>query len=181
MKPDSLAYFEAFSERSLVDLDDCKEQGIKIAGFYCIFVPTEIIRAAGAVPVALCGKKQEPISKAEEILPANLCPLIKSSYGYALTDTCPFFAASDFIIGETTCDGKKKMFELLGNLKPLHLMHLPYTQDQPMRSPSGMRKFSGSSPFSRNRRECRFDRRSEVQDQGAERDPPTISRNNRYL
>jgi benzoyl-CoA reductase/2-hydroxyglutaryl-CoA dehydratase subunit BcrC/BadD/HgdB len=59
----------------------------------------------------------------------SLCPLIKSSYGVAATDTCPFFAASDFLIGETTCDGKKKMFELMGRMKPLHLMHLPYTVD----------------------------------------------------
>lgn len=131
MKPESLAYFDRFSELSLADLDAAQQKGIKIAGFYCIFVPTELIRAAGAIPVALCGKKQEPISKAEEILPVNLCPLIKSSYGYALTETCPFFNYSDFIIGETTCDGKKKMFELLGHIKPLHLMHLPYTMDQP--------------------------------------------------
>lgn len=129
MKPENLAYFESFSERSLVELDAAQQEGIKIAGFYCIFVPVELIRAAGAIPVALCGKKQDPVSKAEEILPANMCPLIKSSYGYALTNTCPFFDYSDFIIAETTCDGKKKMFELLGQLKPLHMMHLPYAQD----------------------------------------------------
>ena len=37
--------------------------------------------------------------------------------------------SSDFLIGETTCDGKKKMFELLERLKPLHLMNLPYSCD----------------------------------------------------
>lgn len=126
MRPESLAFFDRFSERCLADLDEAKEKGIKIAGLYCLFAPTEMVRAVGAIPVSLCGKKQDPISKAEETLPANLCPLIKSSYGYAVTGTCPFFAFSDFIIGETTCDGKKKMFELLGRLKPLHLMQLPY-------------------------------------------------------
>jgi len=40
-------------------------------------------------------------------LPANLCPPIKSSYGYALTDTCPYISFSDFLIDETSCDGKK--------------------------------------------------------------------------
>lgn len=129
MKPKTRAYFENFSERSLLALAWMKQEGIKVAGFYCIFVPVELIRAAGVIPVALCGKRQDPVSKAEEILPANMCPLIKSSYGYALTNTCPFFEYSDFIIAETTCDGKKKMFELLGQLKPLHMMHLPYAQD----------------------------------------------------
>jgi benzoyl-CoA reductase/2-hydroxyglutaryl-CoA dehydratase subunit BcrC/BadD/HgdB len=67
----------------------------------------------------------EPIAAAEKVLPRNLCPLIKSSFGFALTDTCPYFRASDFIVAETTCDGKKKMFELLGEIKPVHVMHLP--------------------------------------------------------
>ena len=101
-----------------------------MAGIYCLFAPVEIVRAAGAIPVGLCGKREKPIADAEKTLPPNLCPLIKSSYGYAITDTCPFFAASDFLIAETTCDGKKKMYEFLGRIKPLHLMHLPYSADE---------------------------------------------------
>lgn len=118
--------FERAGELSLLNLADHKETGGKVAGVYCLFAPTELVRAAGAIPVSLCGKKEAPIAAAEKTLPPNLCPLIKSSYGYAVTDMCPFFAASDFILGETTCDGKKKMFELMGRIKPLHLMHLPY-------------------------------------------------------
>ncbi len=102
-----------------------------MAGIYCLFAPVEIVRAAGAIPVSLCGKREKPIADAERTLPPNLCPLIKSSYGYAVTDTCPFFSASDFLIGETTCDGKKKMYEFLGRIKPLHLMHLPYSAAEP--------------------------------------------------
>lgn len=129
MKPSGLQFFEAFNERCLAELETAHEAGSSVAGIYCIFAPVELIRAAGSIPVGLCGKKQAPIPRAEEELPANLCPLIKSSYGYAASDTCPYFAASDFIVGETTCDGKKKMFELLGKIKPLHLLHLPYLTD----------------------------------------------------
>jgi len=68
---------------------------------------------------------REPIPAAEAHLPRNLCPLIKASYGFALTDTCPYFYFSDFIIGETTCDGKRKMFELLDEIKPTYVMQLP--------------------------------------------------------
>ncbi len=132
MTPDRLnayiAPFKAFSEQSIADLDAWQEQGGKIAGIYCVYAPGELIRAAGVVPVSLCGKKQAPIQDAERDLPAGFCPLIKSSYGYAITDTCPFFSFSDFLVAETTCDGKKKMYELMGALKPLHLMHLPHTQ-----------------------------------------------------
>jgi benzoyl-CoA reductase/2-hydroxyglutaryl-CoA dehydratase subunit BcrC/BadD/HgdB len=126
----SIAGFERLNERFLLDIESLKESGSKVVGIYCTFAPSELVRAAGAFPVGLCGKKQDPIPEAEKVLPSNLCPLIKSSYGYACTDTCPFFAASDLLIGETTCDGKKKMFELLSRLKPLYLMHLPYSAEK---------------------------------------------------
>lgn len=126
MKIDSLETLAKRGERFLLEADSLRQAGVKVAGIYCTFAPLEIIRAAGAVPVGLCGKRSDPIAAAEAQLPANLCPLIKSSYGYAITDTCPFFAASDILVGETTCDGKKKMFELLGRLKPMHVMQMPH-------------------------------------------------------
>ena len=126
----SIAPFERLNERFLLDIESLKKTGSKVVGIYCTFAPSELVRAAGAIPVGLCGKKQDPIPEAEKVLPSNLCPLIKSSYGYASTDTCPFFEASDLLIGETTCDGKKKMFELLRRLKPLYLMHLPYSSEE---------------------------------------------------
>jgi benzoyl-CoA reductase/2-hydroxyglutaryl-CoA dehydratase subunit BcrC/BadD/HgdB len=86
-----------------------------------------VIRAAGAIPVSLCSTGDKPIAAGEEHLPRNLCPLIKSSYGFALTDTCPYFHFCDLVIGETTCDGKKKMYELLDRLRPTHVMQLPQT------------------------------------------------------
>lgn len=125
----ALRFFENFSERSLMDIELARQNGRPIAGVYCIYAPLELIRAAGCVPIGLCGKRQEPIQDAEAVLPTSICPLIKSSYGYAMTDTCPFFSAADFIIAETTCDGKKKMYEFLGRIKPIYLMHLPYSQE----------------------------------------------------
>jgi benzoyl-CoA reductase/2-hydroxyglutaryl-CoA dehydratase subunit BcrC/BadD/HgdB len=83
--------------------------------------------AADAITVTLCGTKQEPIEDAEKELPRNLCPLIKSSYGFAVSGKCPYFHFSDVLLAETTCDGKKKMYELMGKLKPMHIMNLPQT------------------------------------------------------
>ena len=51
--------------------------------------------------------------------------MIKASYGSAATDRCPFFYFSDMVLAETTCDGKKKMYELMGELKHCHIMQLP--------------------------------------------------------
>jgi len=38
---------------------------------------------------------------------------------------CPYVQASHLIVGETTCDGKKKMFEMLGQLQPVYVMEVP--------------------------------------------------------
>lgn len=120
--------FEDFSEarrNSFVIIKNLKDQGKRVVGTFCAFTPTEIIMAADAVPVSLCGVSEEPIADAERHLPRNLCPLIKSSYGFAITDKCPFFYFSDMIVGETTCDGKKKMYEFLADIKKIHVMQLP--------------------------------------------------------
>ena len=92
MRLEILTRFDRLPETFLLDIESLKERGAKVAGLYCTFAPTELVRAAGAIPVGLCGKKQAPIPAAEKVLPTRLCPLIKSSYGYALTDTCPYFS-----------------------------------------------------------------------------------------
>ncbi len=104
--------------------------GKPIVGAYCCYAPIELVHAIGGVPVGLCGLIQEPIRDAEEVIPANTCPLVKSSYGAVLTGACPFYEAADAVIGETTCDAKKKMFELIRSYKPLHVMELPQMPDQ---------------------------------------------------
>ena len=114
-----------------VRIKESKESGTPVVGTFCIFTPWEVIRAAGAVTVSLCSTSEKPIAAAEEHLPRTLCPLIKSSYGFAITDTCPYFHFCDFVLGETTCDGKKKMFEYLNALKPVHVMYLPYRSAVP--------------------------------------------------
>lgn len=125
MRPQMMKIFENMRDDNVLSIQNAKGNGLKVVGMFCAYSPQELVLAAGALPVSLCGTKQEPIAAAEKILPRNLCPLIKSSFGFAVTDTCPYFRASDFIIAETTCDGKKKMFELLAQYKPLHVLHLP--------------------------------------------------------
>lgn len=120
--------FDQFSEarrKGFLTVMTMKEQGIPLVGTYCTFMPQEIAMAAGAVVVSLCSTSDETIEEAEKELPRNLCPLIKSSYGFAKTDKCPYFYFSDLVVGETTCDGKKKMYEYMGEFKPVHVMQLP--------------------------------------------------------
>ncbi|MFH1116759.1 MAG: double-cubane-cluster-containing anaerobic reductase [Pseudomonadota bacterium] len=107
-----------------------KAKGRPVVGIYCGYAPIELIHAMGIVPAVLCAFSKAPIASAEAVLPANLCPLIKSSYGFILEGTCPFFSMSEAVIAETTCDGKKKMFELAARVKPMHVMDLPQLPDE---------------------------------------------------
>jgi benzoyl-CoA reductase/2-hydroxyglutaryl-CoA dehydratase subunit BcrC/BadD/HgdB len=119
------------AKRVLHYMQSHQEKNNPIVGIYCGYAPLELIQAMGIVPAVLCAFSDIPISSAESVLPANLCPLIKSSYGFILEGTCPFFAMSKAVIAETTCDGKKKMFELATEVKPLHVMDLPQLPDEP--------------------------------------------------
>ena len=128
--------FETFSEARkngfMKIMEMKREAGKNVVGVFCSYTPVELITAADAIYVGLCSSSEDGIAEAEKHLPKNLCPLIKSSYGLALSDSCPYFYFSDMIIGETTCDGKKKMYELMGKLKHTHVMMLPHNQSLPM-------------------------------------------------
>jgi len=132
VKPAALDTFDNIREESLVAMRSAKQDGTKVVGIYCTYCPRELVLAGGGIPVGLCGTRETPIAAAEQDLPRNLCPLIKSSYGFAITDTCPFFATSDLVIGETTCDGKKKMFEIMQSkqIKEIYVMQLPQAPDE---------------------------------------------------
>lgn len=128
------AAFEEFAEArkaGFLKVKTAKEEGKKVAGCFCAFTPLEILDAAGLLTVSLCGMSPETIPAAETQLPRNLCPLIKSSYGFYLTDKCPYTYFADIIVGETTCDGKKKMYEMLGQRKQTYILHLPQGRDAP--------------------------------------------------
>ncbi|MBQ7560024.1 MAG: 2-hydroxyacyl-CoA dehydratase [Synergistaceae bacterium] len=145
--------FESFNEarrKSFMALYNAKEQGKKIIGTFCSYTPVEIIYAAGAVSVGLCGKSEQGITEAEAHLPKTLCPLIKASYGMALTEQCPFFYFSDGILAETTCDGKKKMYELMNFLKPVHVMNLPQGRDQALALDSWTEEVKRAAKFLEN-------------------------------
>ncbi len=111
-------------ENSLEFAGKRRDEGAAIVGIMCEYTPRELILAAGGVPVCLCGGDAATIAAAEEHLPSNLCPLIKSTYGYHVQKSNPFMEMMDLIVAETTCDGKKKMYELLSESRPVYILEL---------------------------------------------------------
>jgi benzoyl-CoA reductase/2-hydroxyglutaryl-CoA dehydratase subunit BcrC/BadD/HgdB len=127
--PDPLAWFAGMMDHCYDFAEAARTQGRPIVGILCEFTPREIILAAGAVPVCLCGGSAATIPAAEQFLPANLCPLIKSTFGYHVSGNNPFLNWADLVVAETACDGKKKMFELMGATKPMYVLELAQKAD----------------------------------------------------
>lgn len=129
-RPEGMKYFDFVMSEvhglRIKELMDAKAQGRKVIGSYCVFVPEELILAVDGVSVGLCAGAEFNIEGAEAVLPRNTCSLIKSAFGFKLGKVCPYLEASDVVVGENTCDGKKKSYEILAPLvKDLYIMDLP--------------------------------------------------------
>ena len=128
-RPGGMEYFDfVFSEvhgLRIKELVEHREAGAVVVGTFCTYVPEELIIAAGGICVGLCAGAQVAAEEAEKYLPRNICALIKSSLGFKLAKVCPYIESCDLLVGETTCDGKKKYFEMLGELQPVHIMEVP--------------------------------------------------------
>jgi benzoyl-CoA reductase/2-hydroxyglutaryl-CoA dehydratase subunit BcrC/BadD/HgdB len=136
-RPEGMQYFDFVMSEvhglRIKELLDAKDRGRKVIGSFCVFVPEELILAVNAISVGLCAGAEFGFAEAEIVLPRNTCSLIKSAFGFKLGSVCPYVEASDMIVGENTCDGKKKSYEILSDL-----VHQPYIMDLPqMKSENG--------------------------------------------
>ncbi|MDD3859267.1 MAG: double-cubane-cluster-containing anaerobic reductase [Bacteroidales bacterium] len=129
-RPKGMEYFdfvisEVHSLR-IKELMDAKASGRKVIGTFCVFVPEELILAVDGISVGLCAGAELAFDAAEQFIPRNTCSLIKSAFGFKLAKVCPYIEASDLIVGENTCDGKKKAYESYSKLvNNLYVMDLP--------------------------------------------------------
>ncbi len=134
-RPEGMGYFDFVMSEvhglRIKELLDEKAEGRKIIGSYCVFVPEEIALAAKATLVGLCSGADFAMEEVDKILPRNTCALIKSSFGFKLGKVCPYLESADMIVGENTCDGKKKAYESLGDLVDnLYVMDLPQVKSE---------------------------------------------------
>lgn len=107
------------------ELQAAKAQGRKVIGTFCVFVPEELSLAADAIQVGLCAGAEIGKDAAEKVLPRNTCALIKSFVGFKIARLCPYIESCDLVVGETTCDGKKKAYEIFADYDPVYVMEIP--------------------------------------------------------
>ena len=134
-RPEGMGYFDFVMSEvhglRIKELLDEKEAGRKIIGSFCVFVPEEIALAANATLVGLCSGADFAMDEVEKYLPRNTCALIKSAFGFKLGKVCPYLESADMVVGENTCDGKKKSYESLdGLIENLYVMDLPQVKSE---------------------------------------------------
>ena len=129
-RPEGMSYLDFVVSEvhglRIKELQDARSEGRKVIGTFCVFVPDELILAADAISVGLCAGAEFGFDEAERLLPRNTCSLIKSFFGFKLNRVCPYMEAADLLVGETTCDGKKKAYEIFKGIQPnIYVMEVP--------------------------------------------------------
>ena len=119
-RPDGMGYFDFVMSEvhglRIKELVDARAAGKIVVGTFCVFVPEELVLAANGVCVGLCAGADFGAEQAEHYLPRNTCALIKSFFGFSLEKVCPYLESCDLVVGENTCDGKKKAYETFKDL-----------------------------------------------------------------
>ncbi len=133
-RPEGMKYFDFVMSEvhglRIRELMDAKAAGRKIFGSFCVFVPEELVLAVDGILVGLCAGAEFATDEAEKLLPRNTCALIKGAFGFALAKVCPYLAAANMVVGENTCDGKKKSYEIFKDLvNDLYVMDLPQVKN----------------------------------------------------
>jgi len=134
-RPQGMQYFDFVMSEvhglRIKELLDGKKAGRPVIGSFCVFVPEELILAVNGISVGLCTGAEFNFAAAEQVLPRNTCALIKSAFGFKLGKVCPYMESADLVVGENTCDGKKKSYEIFNELiDNLYVMDLPQMKSE---------------------------------------------------
>ncbi len=133
-RPKAMEYFDfVISEvhgLRIEEIVNAKESGRKVVGTFCVYVPEEIVLAADGVCIGLCAGAEVGSDEAEKFIPRNTCALIKAFMGFKLSRLCPYVESADLIVGETTCDGKKKAYESFNDITgKVYVMEIPHMKN----------------------------------------------------
>ena len=77
------------------------DAGKKVIGYFCCFVPDEIITAFDMVPYRIQGSQSEPIDQADAYIEPMACPFARSCFNKALKGEYDFL---DGFVAPHSCD-----------------------------------------------------------------------------
>ena len=130
-KPQTLDPFLDVLRHIFVDMNDAvKPENTPTVGTYCVMVPPELIYAAGAMPVKLCGGSYTAFNVGDDIAPRDVCPLVKAIMGFESIGAMPVYQKCSLMAVPITCDCKKKLAGYLGERRPTVTLHVPTGRDR---------------------------------------------------
>ncbi len=117
-----LEEFKDMRHNAFIKALELKSEGKHIAGIYGVNIPREILWAMDIVPINIFGIDGSNIEAAEKYMDKESCSLLKASYGYVITDRCPFSHFADIIVGTDYCSDKERMIYKLENIKKTYII-----------------------------------------------------------
>jgi benzoyl-CoA reductase subunit C len=104
------------------------EAGGKVIGYFCCFVPEEIIAALDMLPFRIQCRPGEPIDQADAYIEPMACPFARSCFNLALKGEYDFL---DGFVAPHSCDTVERLFPIWRHNKPSsfnHLLNVPHMQ-----------------------------------------------------
>lgn len=130
-RPKNMAYFDrifqSFTQGGKGAVP--RQEGRKLIGTYCLFVPEEIIYAAGGQPVRLCSGAYDSVEVGEDYLPESACPMVKSEVGFTAVPVLSFFQDCDLVVIPASCDWKTKMGSIIEEHTEVLMLDIPRIKD----------------------------------------------------
>jgi len=128
-RPEEASFFEDLARGGFAaPVRRAKEQGLPVVGLVCNFVPPEFVTAAGAYPVRLCAGSPAAVEVGEEVLPRDMCPLVKAVMGMRVAGG-GIVSSCDLVIIPSSCDPKRKIAPFFSAYVPTWVVELPQTRD----------------------------------------------------
>jgi len=99
---------------------ELKNEGKKVIGYVCSFVPLEIITAAGCIPFRVRGNVQEPITKGDTLLETIVCPYYRSCFDLSVKGKYDFLSG---LVIPHGCDSMVRSFSTWSYALPYSYFH----------------------------------------------------------
>lgn len=107
-----------------------KDEGKKLIGYVCSFVPLEIITAAGCIPFRVRGNIHEPITTGDTLLETIVCPYYRSCFDLSVKQKYDFLSGMVIPHG---CDSMVRSYSAWTYSLPysyFHFVNIPTVCDE---------------------------------------------------
>ena len=123
------ATFEQIRHERVEEIAAARRQGAKVVGYFCIYAPVELVRAAGAIPVRLMSGGHAAEEAGERYLRADACSFCNACMGNFELD--PVYKQVDAVVSVNTCDMMRRLPESIEQHFgiPVYQLYMPRTSE----------------------------------------------------